>query len=291
LSTITKAVIPAAGFGTRFLPATKALPKETLPIVDKPVIQFIVEEVVEAGITDILIVTGKNKRAIEDHFDRSLELELLLEQKEKKELLAELQRISEMANVYYIRQQEPLGLGHAISCARSFVGKEPFAVLLGDDLVFSKTPAIGQLVQAYEEKKTTILGVQEVPAADVSLYGIIKPGETEDRYSSVLDLVEKPQKEEAPSRLAVLGRYILESDVFYALEETKPGVGGEIQLTDALRIMLTQKPIYAYAFEGRRYDAGSKKGFLEATVDYALSREDLAPDLLTYLKKRLKETG
>lgn len=289
MRTITKAVIPAAGFGTRFLPATKAQPKETLPIVDKPVIQFIVEEAAEAGIKDILIITGKNKRTIEDHFDRSLELEILLEQKGKKDLLAQIQRISEMANIYYIRQQEPLGLGHAISCAKSFIGKDPFAVLLGDDLVFSKTPAIGQLIRAYEEKKTTILGVQEVPEADVSLYGIVKPGEADRRFASVLDLVEKPKREKAPSRLAVLGRYILESDIFAALEKTDPGVGGEIQLTDALRIMLAQKPIYAYTFEGRRYDAGSKKGFLEATVDYALSREDLAPDFIAYLKERLRD--
>lgn len=282
---VKKAIIPAAGLGTRFLPATKAQPKEMLPIVDKPTLQYIIEEAVQSGIEEILIITGRNKKSIEDHFDKSVELELELETKGKHELLAQVREISEMVNIHFIRQKEPKGLGHAIYCAKSFIGNEPFAVLLGDDIVYSEQPCLKQMIDTYEEYKTTILGVQEVSSEDVDKYGIIDGKHIEDRVYKVKGLVEKPPVDEAPSNVAILGRYIINPAIFEILESTKPGKGGEIQLTDALKELAQKEAVYAYHFEGRRYDVGDKLGFLEATVEYALRREDLREDFLKYLVK------
>lgn len=281
---VRKAIIPAAGLGTRFLPATKAQPKEMLPIVDKPTIQYIVEEAVASGIEEILIITGRNKRAIEDHFDKSVELEMELEEHGKDKLLKLVQGISKLANIYYIRQKEPKGLGHAINCARTFVGNEPFAVMLGDDVVYSKKPCLKQLMDCYDEYKTTILGVQEVPKNDVDKYGIVKGMHIEDNVYKVKDMIEKPKIEEAPSNIAILGRYIITPQIFDILGKTAPGKGGEIQLTDALKTLIKSEAMYAYKFEGRRYDVGDKLGFLEATVEYALRRDDLKDRFKAYLK-------
>jgi len=281
---VRKAIIPAAGLGTRFLPATKAQPKEMLPIVDKPTIQYIIEEAIESGIEEILIITGRNKRAIEDHFDRSIELELELEKKNKKELLSLVMDISNMVNIHYVRQKEPKGLGHAINCARSFVGNEPFGVLLGDDIVHSESkPCLKQLIDAYNEYKTTILGVQAVADEDVSKYGIVDGKFIEEGVYKVKNLVEKPSLEEAPSNIAILGRYIITPGIFDILDNTKPGRGGEIQLTDALKVLAAREAMYAFEFEGKRYDVGDKLGFLQATVEFALRREDLREDFLKYL--------
>ncbi|WP_125152729.1 UTP--glucose-1-phosphate uridylyltransferase GalU [Clostridium rectalis] len=280
---VKKAIIPAAGLGTRFLPATKAQPKEMLPIVDKPTIQYIIEEAVASGIEEILIITGRNKRAIEDHFDKSVELEQQLNATGKDELLTMVNDISNMADIYYIRQKEPKGLGHAINCAKTFVGNEPFAVMLGDDVVDSEIPCLKQLINCYDEYKTTVLGVQEVQKEDVHKYGIVKGMHIEDRVYKVKDLIEKPKIEEAPSNIAILGRYIITPRIFDILENTKPGKGGEIQLTDALKTLATQEAIYSYCFQGKRYDVGDKLGFLEATVEYALKRKDLQESFMKYL--------
>ena len=288
---IRKAVIPAAGLGTRFLPATKAQPKEMLPVVDKPTLQYIIEEVVGSGITEILIITGRNKSPVEDHFDRSVELELELERKGQLALLAEVKAIADLAEIHYIRQKEPRGLGHAIACARSFVGQEPFAVLLGDDLVHARKPCLKQLLEAYERYQGTILGVQEVAREAVSRYGIVDGEKVAEGVYRVKQLVEKPDPEEAPSRLAILGRYIISPAVFEILERTGPGKGGEIQLTDALDELAREEAVYAYIFEGRRYDVGNKQGFLEATVEYALRREELREQFLSYLRKVTDEEG
>ena len=282
--TVKKAIIPAAGLGTRFLPATKSQPKEMLPIVDKPTLQYIIEEAIDSGIEEILIITGRNKKSIEDHFDKSVELELELEQKGKKEMLEMVRDISNMVNIHYIRQKEPKGLGHAIYCAKSFIGDEPFAVLLGDDIVDADTPCLKQLINTYDEYKTTILGVQEVAKEDTDKYGILDVKHIEDRVYKVKDMVEKPSIESAPSNIAILGRYIINPSIFEILENQKPGKGGEIQLTDALKTLSTQEAIYAYNFEGRRYDVGDKFGFLEATIDFALKRDELRDDLLNYMK-------
>ncbi|GAA0746407.1 UTP--glucose-1-phosphate uridylyltransferase GalU [Clostridium oceanicum] len=280
---IKKAIIPAAGLGTRFLPATKAQPKEMLPIVDKPTIQYIIEEAIASGIEEILIITGRNKRSIEDHFDKSVELENDLERKNKNEMLEMVKDISNMASIYFIRQKEPKGLGDAISCARSFVGKEPFAILLGDDVVDSKVPCLKQLMNCFNEYNTTVLGVQTIPKEDVSKYGIVKGLNIEDRVYRVKDLVEKPAIEDAPSNVAILGRYIVTPTIFDILDNTAPGKGGEIQLTDALKILISKEAMYAYDFEGRRYDVGNKLGYLQATVDFALKREDLKKPFMEYL--------
>ena len=280
---ITKAVIPAAGMGTRFLPATKAQPKEMLPIVDKPTLQYVIEEVAEAGIEDILIITSRNKQAIEDHFDRNIELERMLEQKGKIDELKEVQQLSELANIFYIRQKVPLGLGHAVLCARQFVGSEPFAVLLGDDVVHAEVPCIRQMAEIYEQKRRTVLGVQQVGWDNVHKYGIVDAGADSGRIVRVRQLTEKPPREEAKSDLAVLGRYIIDPEIFDILKTTPPGSGGEIQLTDALNVLAERQPVWAYTFEGRRYDVGDRLGFLEATIEYALRREDLAPDLIAFL--------
>ncbi|MDQ0199123.1 UTP--glucose-1-phosphate uridylyltransferase GalU [Neobacillus ginsengisoli] len=282
---VRKAIIPAAGLGTRFLPATKAQPKEMLPIVDKPTLQYIIEEAVASGIDEILIVTGRNKKSIEDHFDKSVELELELEAKGKHALLEEVRQISDMVNIHYIRQKEPKGLGHAIYCAKSFIANEPFAVLLGDDIVHAKKPCLMQMIEAYEKYRTTILGVQEVAIRDVDKYGIIEGENIEDRIYKVKGMVEKPAIQEAPSNVAVLGRYIISPAIFDILENTQPGKGGEIQLTDALKELAQQEEVYAYNFEGRRYDVGDKQGFLQATVEFALRRDDLRDEFLKYLLK------
>jgi UTP--glucose-1-phosphate uridylyltransferase len=286
---VRKAIIPAAGLGTRFLPATKAQPKEMLPIVDKPTIQYIIEEAVASGIEEILIITGRSKRAIEDHFDKSIELEQQLSSTGKDDVLKMVQDISNMANIHYIRQKEAKGLGHAISCAKAFVGNEPFAVMLGDDVVDSSVPCLKQLIECYNEYKTTILGVQQVPESDVSKYGIVKGMYIEDRVYKVKDLVEKPAVEDAPSNVAILGRYIISHKIFDILENTAPGKGGEIQLTDALKTLVAQEAMYAYNFEGRRYDVGDKLGFLQATVEFALKREELKSEFMTYLRNIVSE--
>lgn len=281
---IRKAIIPAAGLGTRFLPATKAQPKEMLPIVDKPAIQYIVEEAIQSGIEDILIITGRNKRAIEDHFDRSVELEMQLKQQGKYDMLGLIEDISKVT-IHYVRQKEAKGLGHAVLCAKQFVGNEPFAVMLGDDIVDANVPCLKQLIDVYEDYPGTILGVQEVSKSKVSSYGIVNPEPVKHNLWRAVDLIEKPSIEEAPSQLAALGRYIIEPEIFELLEQTEPGRGGEIQLTDALCRLAAIKPVYAYNFYGRRYDVGDKQGYLEATVEYALKRPDLRDKFLKYLLK------
>ncbi|MGG7214895.1 UTP--glucose-1-phosphate uridylyltransferase GalU [Clostridium nigeriense] len=282
---IKKAVIPAAGLGTRFLPATKAQPKEMLPIIDKPTLQYIIEECVASGIEEILIITGRNKKSIEDHFDRSIELEMELEKEGKKEMLEMVRNISDMVNIHFIRQKEPRGLGHAILCAKTFVGDEPFAVLLGDDIVYNdQKPCLKQLIDCYGEYNTSVLGVQTVAPENVNKYGIVGGIQIEDRVYKVKELVEKPSLEEATSNVAILGRYIITPRIFEILENTAPGKGNEMQLTDALLNLIEEEAMYAYDFEGRRYDVGDKLGFLEATVEYALRREELRDDFIGYLK-------
>lgn len=283
---IRKAIIPAAGLGTRFLPATKAQPKEMLPIVDKPAIQYIVEEAVASGIEDIIVVTGRGKRAIEDHFDKSYELEDTLEKKMKFDILEEVRGISELCNIHYIRQKEPLGLGHAIYCAHRFIGDEPFGVLLGDDIVNGEKPSLLQLIEEYDQYKSPILGVQPVPHEDVSKYGIISINQKlKEDFFSLDDMVEKPKMNEAPSNFAVLGRYILTPDIFEILSKTPPGKGEEIQLTDAIKELNKTKQVYAKYFEGNRYDIGDKFGFIKATVEMALEREDISGQLTKYLEE------
>ena len=281
---VRKAIIPAAGLGTRFLPATQAQPKEMLPIVDKPSIQFIVEEAVASGIEEILNITGRNKRAIEDHFDRSLELEYSLREHGKYDLLNLVQEIADV-QIHYIRQKEAKGLGHAVLCARQFVGNEPFAVMLGDDIVDAEVPCLEQLIGVYNDFGCSVLGVQTVPDEKVSSYGIVQPKEIKPNVWQALTLVEKPKREEAPSNLAVLGRYILTPEIFDMLEKTQPGAGGEIQLTDAICDLAQKQAVYAYNFQGRRYDIGDKEGFLEATVEQALKRPDLRENFMAYLIK------
>ena len=283
---VRKAIIPAGGLGTRFLPATKAQPKEMLPLIDKPAIQYIVEEAVASGIESIMIVTGRNKRAIEDHFDKSVELEYELEAHGKAEMLELVRSISHMADICYIRQREPLGLGHAVLCARNFVENEPFAVLLGDDILISEPPCLKQMISIYEAQRSSVVAVMEVPWDQTHKYGIVAL-ENRDVAGRVSDLVEKPAPGEAPSNLAVVGRYILEPAIFDYLERAKPGKGGEIQLTDSLQRLNIQSPLQAFQFGGRRYDVGDKFGFVQATIDLALEREDLGRDVREYLLKRL----
>src|SRR6516225_1238446 len=284
---ISKAVFPAAGLGTRFLPATKAQPKEMLPLVDKPLIQYVVEEAVTAGIRNITIVTGRGKNAIEDHFDVSYELESELDKRGKRDLLNEVRQISNMINVNYVRQKEALGLGHAILVARDAVGNEAFAVLLGDDIIHSQVPCMRQMIDAFEKLQGSIIAACEVPHSEIDHYGVIR-GTPVDGFNGrvyrVQDVVEKPAASEAPSNLAIIGRYILTPQIFGFLEKTRKGKGGEIQLTDGIRLLLEQQPVYAYMFEGTRYDAGDKLGFLKATVEFALRRDDLGHDFRTYLK-------
>lgn len=284
---IRKAIIPAAGLGTRFLPATKAQPKEMLPIVDKPAIQYIVEEAIQSGVEDIIIVTGKHKRAIEDHFDKSIELELMLEEKGNQELLDMVRQVSNLADIHYIRQKQPLGLGHAVLCARKFIGDEPFAVLLGDDIIQSKTPTLKSMIDIYGKYQRSVIGAMEVLPEEVDRYGIISP-DREDDVIWIKDLVEKPATDQAPSNLAVIGRYIIEPEIFALLEKAKPGKGGEIQLTDALRDMNARKQMVAWRLQGERYDIGDKFGYLKAMVDFALDRPDLEHLMKKYLQSLVR---
>ena len=291
---IKKAVIPAAGLGTRFLPMTKNSPKEMLPLVDKPAIQYVVEEAVASGIDDILIITGRGKRTIEDHFDKAFELEWVLKNKNNSKALEEIERISRLADIHYIRQKEPLGLGHAVLCAKKHIGDEAFAVLLGDDIVFADVPCTKQLIEQYEKQRASIIAVEHVPLDRIESYGVVKisDAKTEDEHLyKIWDLVEKPRREEAPSDLGILGRYILTPEIFDCIEKTKPGVGNEIQLTDALGILSKNKEeaVYAYEFYGRRYDLGNKMEWLKTTFDVALSREEFRGELLAYIKKKIEE--
>jgi UTP--glucose-1-phosphate uridylyltransferase len=282
---ITKAVFPAAGLGTRFLPATKASPKEMLPLVDKPLIQYVVEEAVASGIEEVVVITGRGKRAIEDHFDVAFELEEDLKAKGKHKLLSEVQRIANMVTFCYIRQKKALGLGHAVLMAKRIVGNEPFAVLLGDDIIDSKVPALQQMMEVYRRYPATILAIQKVPRSQTHQYGIIDGKKIEDGVYLVKDLVEKPSAEDAPSNLAIIGRYILTPEIFDSLEQTRPGKGGEIQLTDGLKHLMQKQPIYAYEFQGKRHDAGDKLGFLKATVEFGLKNEEFGKEFKSYLKK------
>jgi UTP--glucose-1-phosphate uridylyltransferase len=288
LKKVRKAIIPAAGLGTRFLPATKAMPKEMLPIVDKPTIQYIVEEAIASGIEDILIVTGKGKRAIEDHFDIATELELNLLEKGKLDLLDKVRYSSNLADIHYIRQKEPKGLGHAIWCARNFIGNEPFAVLLGDDIVKSDTPCLKQLISKYEEVGSSVIGVQQVADADTHRYGIIDPKTKDGSFYEVNNFVEKPAPGTEPSNLAIMGRYILTPEIFSFLERQEEGAGGEIQLTDAIQQLNKIQKVFAYDFEGIRYDVGEKLGFVQTTIEFALAHEDLREDMITYLNDIVK---
>jgi UTP--glucose-1-phosphate uridylyltransferase len=281
---IKKAIIPAAGLGTRFLPATKAMPKEMLPIVDKPTIQYIVEEAVQSGIEEIIIVTGKGKRAIEDHFDSHFELEHTLFEKNKLKLLEEVKRSSSLVDIHYIRQREPLGLGHAIWCARKFIGDEPFAVLLGDDIVQAEVPCLKQLMLQFEFTQKSVIGVQPVPMVETHRYGIVVPEESQGRLASISQIIEKPAWGTVSSNLAVLGRYILTPDIFQLLENQQPGAGGEIQLTDAIQQLNILDRVYAYQFEGKRFDVGDKLGFILTTIDFALRNEELKFPLMNALE-------
>ncbi len=288
---VKKAVIPAAGLGTRFLPATKAMPKEMLPIVDIPTVQYIIEEAVASGIEEILVITNSNKHCMENHFDRNYELEERLKEAGKYEQEKMIREISDLANIYYVRQKEPKGLGHAILCAKSFIGNDPFAILLGDDVVINKggEPALKQLITAYEEKGASVVGVQTVPMEEVDKYGIVEPAfgykNANGRRVKLSGMIEKPSPEEAPSQLAVLGRYVLTPEIFELLESQQAGKGGEIQLTDAIVRLMELQAVYAYDFEGIRYDVGDKFGFIKATIDFALEREDLAQSVAAYIKE------
>jgi len=287
---VKKAIIPAAGLGTRFLPATKAQPKEMLPIVDTPAIQYIIEEAVLSGIEEILIVTGRGKRAIEDHFDKSLELEEMLADKGKYLELEQIQKISKLADIHYIRQKEPKGLGHAIWCARKFIGNEPFAVMLGDDIVHSEVPCLQQLIEKYDEHQAPVIGVQRVEKKEVNKYGIIDVDPYDGREQGlykVRGMVEKPSVEEAPSNLAIMARYILTPKILDILGELKPGRGNEIQLTDGLQRLAEIQQVYAFEFEGKRYDIGDKLGFIQATIEFALMRDELRKPLSKWLTSKL----
>lgn len=284
---VKKAIIPAAGLGTRFLPATKAMPKEMLPIVDKPTIQYIVEEAIASGIEDIIIVTGKGKRAIEDHFDYAFELEQTLLNKEKFDLLEKVQEPSRMVDIHYIRQKEPKGLGHAVWCARNFIGNEPFAVLLGDDIVQAETPCLKQLMNEYDRTHSSIIGVKQVPEDETNRYGIIDPIDQVGRSFQVRNFVEKPQLGAAPSNLAIIGRYVFTPEIFMYLDKQEIGAGGEIQLTDAIQKLNQIQRVFAYEFEGKRYDVGEKLGFIETTIEFALQKEELREDLLKFMENKL----
>ena len=284
MSAVRKAVIPAAGLGTRFLPATKAQPKEMLPLLDKPAIQYVVEEAVHAGLTDILIITGRGKRPIEDHFDRSIELEHFLESKGKFEELKQVREITDMASIHYIRQRDPLGLGHAVSVAEDHVGGEPFAVLLGDDIIAESNPLLSEMLRVHERYGRSVLAAMEVSREEISLYGCIEPEFVEDdRLARVLSVVEKPEPENSPSNLAAIGRYVLTPEIFDALRNLEPGVGGEIQLTDAINVLAQQQAVYAYVFEGGRFDVGNKLDYMKAMIELAIDREDVGKELKRWL--------
>lgn len=281
---ITKALFPVAGLGTRFLPATKASPKEMLPLVDKPLIQYVVEEAISSGIEEVIIITGRGKRAIEDHFDISYELEDLLRQKGKTELLQQVQQISNMVDICYVRQKEPYGLGHAVLCAKNLVKNESFAVLLGDDVIDGEVPVLKQMLDMYYKYKAPIIAVQEVDRSQVSNYGIIDAVQVADGVYKISDMIEKPRVEDAPSNLAIIGRYLLTPDIIGILEKTAPGSGKEIQLTDGLKGLLKTGPVYGYKFQGKRYDAGDKLGFLQATVEFGLKNKEFGEQFREYLK-------
>lgn len=285
---IKKAIIPAAGLGTRFLPATKAQPKEMLPIVTKPTIQYIVEEAIESGIEDIIIVTGRNKRAIEDHFDRSIELEMSLQERNEENLLTMIERVSSLVDIHYIRQKAPLGLGHAIYCARKFIGNDPFAVLLGDDIIDAEIPCLKQMIDVYNEHLISVIGVQQVPDELLHKYGVVIPVHQNGRITTVADLIEKPE-ELPPSNIAIIGRYILQPEIFTYLERTKPGINNEIQLTDGLKGLAANQGLLAFEFEGKRYDIGDKLDFLKATVELALKEPDLGRDFRAYLQRLVND--
>jgi UTP--glucose-1-phosphate uridylyltransferase len=280
---VRKAIIPAAGLGTRFLPATKAMPKEMLPIVDKPTIQYIVEEAIESGIEDIIIVTGKGKRAIEDHFDSNFELETNLMNKGKYDLLEKVKKPASV-DIHYIRQKEPLGLGHAVWCARNFIGDEPFAVLLGDDIVQAEVPAIRQLIEQYEETGSSVVGVQKVSDSETHRYGIVDPSTIEGRRYQVNNFVEKPEPGTAPSNLAIMGRYVFTPEIFTFLDEQEKGAGGEIQLTDAIQKLNSIQPVYAYDFEGKRYDVGEKLGFIKTNIEFAMKSQEIGVEVEQFIK-------
>ncbi|HZR32980.1 MAG TPA: UTP--glucose-1-phosphate uridylyltransferase GalU [Terriglobales bacterium] len=286
---VRKAVFPVAGLGTRFLPATKALPKEMLPLVDKPIIQYGVEEALAAGCDQIILITGRGKTAIEDHFDVSYELEKMLEERNKTELLTVVRQISDMIHVAYVRQKEALGLGHAVLMARELVGNEPFAVLLADDIIDGSVPCLKQMMDVFEETQSSVLAIQEIDSANISAYGVLDakpaPGRFAGRLYEISNLVEKPKREEAPSNLAIVGRYILTPKVFETLARTPLGSGGELQLTDGMKMLLRQEKMYGYVFEGTRHDTGDKLGFLKATVEFALKRRDLGREFRDYLKQ------
>ncbi len=288
---VTKAVIPAAGLGTRFLPATKAQPKEMLPVVDKPAIQYVVEEAVRAGITDILIITGRGKRAIEDHFDRNFELEYYLEKNGKINQLGEIQALAEMADIHYVRQGEPLGLGHAVLVARKHVGDSPFVVMLGDDIMDRRSKVLEGMIDTYGQYGRSVVALKEFPPEDMSSYGCVKPEVINDGLVRVLDIVEKPQPAEAPSNLAVMGRYVFTPEIFDQLEKVTPGVGGELQLTDAIATLLENQTVYGYLFDEGRYDIGKKVDYLRATVELAYDREDLGPEFRAFLKELVIRRG
>ena len=283
--TITKAIFPAAGLGTRFLPATKASPKEMMPLVDKPLIQYVVEEAVASGIEEVVMITGRGKRAIEDHFDVAFELEEDLKAKGKHKLLSEVQQIADLVTFCYIRQKKALGLGHAVLTAKRIIGDEPFAVLLGDDIIDARVPALKQMMKVYKRYPSTILAIQKVPKSQTRNYGIIDGKRIENGIYLVNDLVEKPSPSEAPSNLAIIGRYILTPEIFTALEHTAPGKGGEIQLTDGIKLLMEKQPVYAYEFEGVRHDAGDKLGFLKATVEFGLKNHEFGQKFRSYLQK------
>lgn len=284
---VRKAIFPVAGLGTRFLPATKSSPKEMLPLIDKPLVQYVVEEAVAAGIEQIIFVTGRTKRAIEDHFDSSPELENHLEEKGKDETLQAVREIADLVDIYYVRQKKALGLGHAILCARDFIGDEPFAVLLGDDIIDAPTPCLKQLLEVYEHYRGSVLALEQVPPEQISSYGCVAVNRITERVMEVTDMVEKPKREEAPSNLAIIGRYVLTPAIFPILERQEPGRGGEIQLTDAIKRLSRDEAVYGCLFEGLRHDCGDKLGFLKATVDLALKREEFSAEFEAYLRKRI----
>lgn len=290
-SRVTKAVIPAAGLGTRFLPATKAQPKEMLPVVDKPAIQYVVEEAVRAGIDDILIITGRGKRSLEDHFDRNFELEYYLEQKGKVHDLGEIQALAEMADIHYVRQGEPLGLGHAVSVARKHVGDNPFVVMLGDDIMDRRCTVLEDMIATYDQYGRSVVALSEFPIEEISSYGCVAPEQVTDHLVRILDIVEKPQPADAPSNLAVMGRYVFTPEIFGALEQVSPGVGGEIQLTDAIGLLLAEQTVYGYVFGEGRYDIGKKLDYLRATVELAIDREDLGPEFRAFLAELVAKRG
>jgi UTP--glucose-1-phosphate uridylyltransferase len=288
---VTKAVIPAAGLGTRFLPATKAQPKEMLPVVDKPAIQYVLEEAVRSGIEDVLVITGRGKRALEDHFDRNFELEHYLEAKGKHGQLAEIRELAEMCDIHYVRQGEPLGLGHAVSVARKHVGDNPFVVMLGDDIMVDSSTVLADMITTYGQYGRSVIALSEFPSEEISSYGCVDPEVVSDELVRVRGIVEKPDPADAPSNLAVMGRYVFTPDIFDALDEVRPGVGGEIQLTDAIALLLESQTVYGYVFSEGRYDIGKKLDYLRATVELALDREDLGPEFRAFLRELVQKRG